>query len=89
MNYDIIKGVALRFLRAFLSGSLAAYVTISPFADSTIISLQGGKITLVSSELMKVAIAILFGGVTAVIMSADKALRAYKQKIAEESEPIL
>jgi hypothetical protein len=66
--YNLMLGVALRALRAFVAGFLATAVTISLSNVSSWTDL--------SSALSNVFLAGLIGGISALLMAGDKYFRA-------------
>ncbi|MBK9272811.1 MAG: hypothetical protein IPM48_14595 [Saprospiraceae bacterium] len=67
MEYNIIKGVAFRFLRGFLSGSVAVLATIQVVAPANWADL--------GSILNTLAIAGIVGGLSGGFLALDKYLR--------------
>lgn len=68
MTEELFRTVAVRFLRAFLSGAVASMVVLSPMTANSWKD--------VGTWIAALSMAGLVGGITGVIMGADKYLRS-------------
>lgn len=64
---QVFKSVALRFLRAFVSGAVATMLVVAP--------INIADWTALSSWLSALALAGIVGGIAGVIMALDKLYR--------------
>lgn len=65
---DLVKSVLLRFIRAFVAGAVSVMITVVPMS-----SLGWNNLKTWLSALI---LAGIVGGISGVIMAADKYLRA-------------
>jgi len=68
MTKALLKSVSLRFLRAFLAGAVSNLIILAPFS--------GNSWKDVGTWIAALTLSATVGGVTGVIMAADKYFRA-------------
>ncbi len=71
MTKELLKSITFRFLRAFVAGAVSNLIILAPFT--------GSSWKDVSTWIAALTLSATVGGVTGVIMTADKWFRAVEK----------